>query len=59
VRFTVHPSRLAFYDPAMRFVIEPGSFTFRCGDESVTVTLAGEVVEHRQRDIVATSADIL
>ena len=29
VRFTVHPSRLAFYDPHMRFVVEPGTFTFR------------------------------
>ncbi len=25
VRFSIHPSRLAFYDPAMRFVTEPGT----------------------------------
>lgn len=56
VRFIVDPSRLAFYDPAMRFVIEPGAFTFRVGDASATVTLGGDVVEHRQRDIVATAA---
>jgi beta-glucosidase len=56
VRFTVDPSRLAFYDPAMRFVIEPGDFTFRCGDASTTVTLGGDVVEHRQRDVIATEA---
>src|SRR5206468_8810066 len=26
--FTIHPSRLAFYDTDMRFVCEPGTFTF-------------------------------
>jgi beta-glucosidase len=54
IRFTVHPSRLAFYDPSMRFVIEPGAFTFRCATSTVTVVLDGDVVEHRQRDVVAT-----
>jgi beta-glucosidase len=54
VTFTVHPSRLAFYDPTMRFVIEPGDFTFRCRDRSATVSVTGDVVEHRQRAIVAT-----
>lgn len=54
VTFTVHPSRLAFYDPRMRFVIEPGVFTFRCSTSTVTVVLEGDVVEHRQRDVVAT-----
>ena len=29
VTFTVHPSRLAFYDQQMRFVCEPGAFMFR------------------------------
>ncbi len=57
VTFTVDPSRLAFYDPAMRFVVEPGSFTFRCGGSEVTVVLGGDVVEHRQRDVIATAAD--
>jgi beta-glucosidase len=56
VRFTVDPSRLAFYDPSMRFVIEPGDFTFRCGDSTATVSLGGEVVEHRQREVIATEA---
>jgi beta-glucosidase len=56
VHFRVDPSRLAFYDPAMRFVIEPGSFTFRAGGREVTVALDGDVVEHRQRDVVATEA---
>jgi beta-glucosidase len=60
VTFTVHPSRLAFYDPQWRFVTEPGSFTFRVGASSSdiraeqTMTLEGEVAEYRQREIVAT-----
>ena len=60
VRFSVHPSRLAFYEADMRFVVEPGEFTFSVGASSVdiraraTCDLRGAVVEHRQRDIVAT-----
>jgi beta-glucosidase len=64
VTFIVDPSRLAFYDPGMRFVIEPGEFTFAVGASSAdiraeqVVTLGGEVVEYRQRDIVATRVEI-
>jgi len=64
VTFTVHPSRLAFYDPDMRFVVEPGTFRFSVGASSAdirqraTILLAGPVVEHRQRDIVATTVNI-
>ncbi len=64
VTFTVHPSRLAFYDPAMRFVAEPGAFTFSVGASSAdiraekTVTLNGQVAEYRQREIVATQVGI-
>jgi Fibronectin type III-like domain len=53
VTFTVHLSRLAFYDPSMRFVTEPGAFTFSVGASSVdiraekTVTLDGQVAEYR------------
>jgi len=60
VTFTVHPSRLAFYDPAMRFVTEPGAFTFSIGASSVdiraekTIVLDGQVAEYQQREIVAT-----
>jgi beta-glucosidase len=60
VTFTVHPSRLAFYDPAMRFVTEPGAFTFSIGTSSVdiraekTIVLDGQAAEYRQREIVAT-----
>ena len=52
----VDPSRLAFYDPAMRYVIEPGSFTFHIGEREAIVVLDGDIVEHRQRDVVATEA---
>ncbi|MEO8286623.1 MAG: glycoside hydrolase family 3 N-terminal domain-containing protein [Chloroflexota bacterium] len=64
VTFTVHPSRLAFYDPQMRFVTEPGDFTFSVGASSADIrseqvaTLGGDVVEYRQRDIVATCVAI-
>ena len=57
VSFSVHPSRLAFYDPKMRFVTEPGDFTFSIGASSAdirasqTVTLTGEVTEYRQREV--------
>ena len=65
VTFTVHPSRLAFYDPHMRFVTEPGAFTFSIGASSAdiraekTVTLDGQVVEYRQREIRATMVAIV
>ena len=65
VTFTVHPSRLAFYDPSMRFVIEPGAFTFSIGASSAdiraeqTVTLDGQIVEYRQRRIVATEVAVV
>ncbi|HJT56252.1 MAG TPA: glycoside hydrolase family 3 N-terminal domain-containing protein [Ktedonobacteraceae bacterium] len=65
VTFTVHPSRLAFYDPCMRFVAEPGAFTFSIGSSSddiraeKTVTLNGPVVEYRQREIVDTKVTVV
>lgn len=65
VTFTVHPSRLAFYDPHMRFVTEPGAFTFSIGASSAdiraekTVTLDGQAVEYRQREIRATTVAIV
>ena len=64
VTFTVHPSRLAFYNPQMRFVTEPGDFAFSVGASSAdirgqqVVTLGGPTVEYRQREIVATSVEI-
>lgn len=64
VTFTVHPSRLAYYDLQMRFVTEPGSFTFRVGASAAdiraaqTITLSGAPMFYRQREIVATTATI-
>jgi beta-glucosidase len=64
VTFTVHPSRLAFYDPQMRFVTEPGAFTFSVGASSADIraagslTLDGAVAEYRQREIVATRVSV-
>jgi beta-glucosidase len=64
VTFEVHPSRLAFFDEAMRFVTEPGSFRFSIGGASdrakahVVVTLTGDVAEFRQRDVVATAVGV-
>ncbi len=63
--FTVHPSRLAFFDPLMRFVVEPGEFTFSVGASATdiramhTVPIEGEEALHRQRDIVATTTRVL
>ncbi len=60
VTFTVHPSRLAFYDPQMRFVVEPSTFWFGVGasfaDIRATgiIKLTGPVAGYRQREIVAT-----
>jgi beta-glucosidase len=64
VTFAVDPSRLAFYDEAMRFVVEPGTFTFSVGASSVdvrataTVELIGDVADYRQREIRATTVDV-
>lgn len=65
VRFVVHPSKLAFYDEAMRFVCEPGEFRCSVGRSAAdltvdeTVVLDGEVVEYRQREVVATAVEVL
>jgi beta-glucosidase len=65
VTFIVHPSRLAFYDPHMRFVTEPGVFTFSVGASSAdiraenTLILDGPIVEYKQREIVDTTIKIL
>jgi len=64
VTFAVHPSRLAFYDPEMRFVTEPGAFTFSVGASSSdiraeqSVTLEGRVAEYKQCEIIATKVVI-
>jgi beta-glucosidase len=64
VRFMVHPSRLAFYDPAMQFVCEPGELRIAVGSSSAdlhlttVVDLSGDVAVYRQCEIVATEASI-
>jgi beta-glucosidase len=61
--FTVHPSRLAFFNPSMEFVVEPGGFVVGVGVSAAdlratqTVTLQGEVARHLQREIVATQVN--
>jgi beta-glucosidase len=62
VNFTVHPSRLALYNAQMRFIVEPGNFTFKIGASAAdiraeqTVSLAGEIAEYKQREVVATTS---
>lgn len=64
VDFEVHPSRLAFYDEAMRFVTEPGTFRFSVGGASdrasqhCTAELSGAVAQYRQREVVATAVTL-
>jgi beta-glucosidase len=58
ITFQVHPSRLAFYDEAMRFVVEPGEFRFSVGASSadiraeVMVELLGGIAQYAQRSVV-------
>jgi hypothetical protein len=62
VTFDVHPSRLAFYDEAMRFVVEPGRFRFAVGASSsdirqqAVVDITGPAACSSQRSIVAVTA---
>jgi beta-glucosidase len=64
VRFRVHPSRLAFYDRAMRFVVEPGTFRILIGASAADVrlearaTLGGPVAEYRQAAVVSTRVTV-
>lgn len=57
VTFVIPPSRLAFYDPGMRFVVEPDSFTISAGSSSEdiraegSITLGGEIATSRQREV--------
>jgi len=65
VTFSVHPSRLAFYDEKMRFVVEPGEFRFSVGSSAAAlhlgqvVELMGEVASYSQRSVVATVASVV
>jgi hypothetical protein len=41
VRFTVDPTALAYYDEAMRLVIEPGATRVMAGGIEQTMTVSG------------------
>jgi beta-glucosidase len=64
VTFEVDPSRLAFFDDQMRFVVEPGTFTFSVGGASdsattsAAVALTGDTHAYRQSAVVATQVSI-
>lgn len=64
VTFDVHPSRLAFFDESMRFVLEPGLFRFSVGASSsdlglqAVVEITGDVAAYSQRSVVAVAAHI-
>jgi beta-glucosidase len=64
VTFTLHPSRLAFFDERFEFVCEPGAFTVELGGCagqpacSASFDLDGDVEAYRQRDVVATAVTI-
>ncbi len=61
VTFTVPASRLAFYDPALRRVCEPGTFTFFVGASAsdiraeATVEITGSGAPHALRDLELTA----
>lgn len=64
VTFRVDPSRLAFYDEDMDFVVEPGEFRFATGSSAAdlrtnfTVELAGTSAHYSQRSVVAVSSTV-
>jgi beta-glucosidase len=65
VTFTIHPSRLAFYDEQLDFVCEPGAFRVELGGcagapaVETTFDLAGDVEDHLQREVVATKVTVV
>ena len=65
VRFTLDPSQLAYFDAAMRFIVEPGAFRLMVGASSedirgeATVVLEGEVRELSTADLVPTKVTIV
>ena len=65
VRWTIHPSKLAFVGTDGTWITEPGAFTFSVrasataeGPE-VTVALEGAIAPTRQADLVATSVVVV
>ncbi len=64
VTFRLDPSQLAFFDAAMRFVVEPGDFQVMIGASAADVRLEGGFAiegEERvlgMRELVATAVDV-
>ncbi len=64
VTFTLHPSRLAFFDDSFDFACEPGAFRAEVGGwagapaRTATFDLPGEVQEYRQVQVVATGVAV-
>ena len=61
---TLDPSQLAFYDAAMRFVVEPGAFRIMVGASAddvraeTTVTLEGGIRELSTADLIPTAVEV-
>jgi beta-glucosidase len=64
VVFKVHPSRLAFYDDEMRFVVEPGQFRFGTGasagdiSQQAVVALVGDVALYSLHSVVPVTSEV-
>ena len=64
VTFTLHPSRLAFFDDSFDFVCEPGAVRLEVGgcagrpERTATIDLDGEVQAYRQVQVVATAVQV-
>ncbi len=64
VRFTVHPSQLAYYEEEMRLIIEPGTVQIMIGASSADIRveavarLHGEIRQIRPSDIKPTTVDV-
>jgi len=64
LRFTVDPSQLAFFDAAMRFIVEPGAVRIMVGAScediraETTIVLAGPVRELDTAALVPTAVEI-
>ena len=64
VRFTLDPSQLAYFDAAMRFVVEPGAFRIMVGASSediraeATVVLEGDLRVLSTAELIPTRVEI-
>jgi beta-glucosidase len=64
LELTLDPSQLAFFDAAMRFVIEPGAFRIMVGASSedirleTTINLEGDIREISSAELKATAVQV-